>query len=85
MRPVFSVNGTKSSGQIAAPKFQLQVAQYKFGNGSFWTCQRGPIQSFPAPYDPAGSPVRIEIKQTVTVSTHLYVNEKLNLKSGLAS
>lgn len=40
IRPVFSVNGTKSRGNKAAPTFQLAVAQYRFGNGSFCTLNR---------------------------------------------
>lgn len=79
IRPVFSVNGTNNSGNNAAPTFQLAVAQYKLGNGSFWTPHSGAIQSFPLPYDPAGRPVRIETKHTVTVTTHLYVGDQLNL------
>lgn len=37
MRPDASVNGTKMSGQKAAPMFQDVVAQARLGNGVFWT------------------------------------------------
>jgi hypothetical protein len=71
IRPAFSVNGTNTSGKIAAPIFQLHVAQYRFGKGSFCTLKRDAMKLLPAPYEPAGRPVRMETKQTVTVSTHL--------------
>lgn len=80
---MFSVNGTNRRGNNAAPIFQLQVAQYKFGNGSFCTFQSGAIQSLPDPYEPAGRPVNIETKHTVTVTTHLYVGDQLKLRKPL--
>ena len=76
---MFSVKGTNKSGNKAAPTFQLAVAQYRLGNGSFWTCQSGAIQSLPEPYEPAGKPVKIETKQTVTVRIHLYIGDQLKL------
>ena len=84
MRPVFSVSGTNRSGNRAAPTFQLAVAQYRFGNGSFCTFHRGDIQSLPDPYEPAGRPVKIETKHTVTVTIHLYLGDQLKLTNRLA-
>ena len=37
------------------------------------------MYSFPAPYEPAGRPVKIEMKQTVIVRIHLYLSDQLNL------
>lgn len=37
------------------------------------------MYSLPAPYEPAGRPVRMDMKQTVTVRSHLYFNDQLNL------
>lgn len=61
--------------------FQLAVAQYRFGNGEFWTFHSGDIQSLPDPYEPAGRPVKMETKHTVNVRTHLYVGDQLKLSS----
>lgn len=35
----------------------------------------------PEPYEPAGRPVKIETKQTVTVRIHLYVGDQLKLSN----
>lgn len=61
IRPDDSVRGTKIKGQNAAPIFHDVVAQYKLGNGLFWTLNSFSIQSFPEPYVPAGRPVKIEL------------------------
>jgi hypothetical protein len=37
------------------------------------------MNPLPAPYEPAGKPVKIEMKHTVTVSIHLYLVDQLNL------
>lgn len=41
------------------------------------------MYSLPAPYEPAGRPVRMEMKQTVIVSIHLYFRDQLNLRHEL--
>jgi hypothetical protein len=79
IRPAFSVKGTKTSGKTAAPIFQLHVAQYRFGKGSFCTLKREAMKLLPAPYEPASKPVRMEMKQKVTVRIHLYTGDQLNL------
>jgi len=37
------------------------------------------ILSAPDPYEPAGSPVKMEMKQVVMVTSHLYLIDQLNL------
>lgn len=61
MRPVFSVNGTKSSGKTAAPTFHDAVAQYSQGKFSWLMPNSASIWTLPEPYAPAGKPVKIEL------------------------
>lgn len=68
IRPEDSVNGTKIKGQNAAPIFQDAVAHARLGKGSFWTWNCCSMYLFPAPYDPAGRPVRIELYSVSIVS-----------------
>lgn len=62
MRPVFSVNGTKSSGNRAAPMFQETSPNARYGKLVSSICQARFISSLAAPYAPAGIPVRIDLE-----------------------
>lgn len=49
MRPVFSVNGTKSKGKTAAPTFHDAVAQYSHGKLSWLIPNSASIWTLPEP------------------------------------